>query len=302
MPTSASEQNTRLRARQLQRLNEKNEREALPEDLQFANLLEPNWKVVPEGEVDVPEEWAKRSGSLISTLTHFRKSVKLLVENQGLPLHEGPEPLEQALPELVQTREGDREGDKSYDEPLIEFSEPPKPTPRQGKAKTDTSSGAKTFQDVLEAPKERPRYLEAEDANNEHQRRLQVEKRLADTTEQLRHLDIQWSEEKRVLKDKLRQVSKDLDKATTERDQATDRLNQATAQLSRTKDQLSQTTILLEEAKKQLDNMITELYQVKEAKEKGGKRRQQEQIYPFLTDENYETLRMMMNKSKARQG
>lgn len=313
MPTSTSEQNTRLRARQLQRLNETNEREGplpfisklMPEDLQFANLLEPNWKVVPEGEVDVPEEWTKRSGSLTSTLTHFRKSVKLLVDNQELPWHNGPEPLEQTLPEPVQTREGDRKGetkeDNSHEQPLIEFSEPPKPAIGQGKDKTDASPGANTVQDVLEATRERQRRREAEDATNEHQRRLQVEKQLVDTTKQLRDLDIQWSTEKRVLKDKLSQALRDLDKTTAERDQATDRLSQVTAQLSQTKDQLGQTTILHDETKKQLDNLMSELDQEKEAKERGEQRRQQEQIYPLLTDENYETLRMMMSKSKGRQ-
>ncbi|RSL87669.1 hypothetical protein CDV31_016211 [Fusarium ambrosium] len=310
MPTSASEQNTLLRARQLQRLNEKNEKEGplpfidklMPEDLQLANLLEPNWKVVPEGEVDVPEEWTKRSGSLTSTLTHFRKSVKLLVNNQELPLDDIPETIEHISPEPTQTREGDKEGGNGYEGPLIEFSEPPKPTTRQGKAKTGASPSAKTFQDVLEANKEHQRRREVEGANHERQRRLEVEKQLADTTGKLRDLDLQWSGEKRALNDKLSQVSKELDKNTGERDQAIDRLNQATIQLYQTKDKLSQTTILLDETKKQLDNMTTELDQVKQAKERGEQRRQQGQIDPLLTDENYETLRMMMSKCKGRQG
>ncbi|KAM0414575.1 hypothetical protein ACHAPT_013591 [Fusarium lateritium] len=301
MPSSTSEQNTRVRARQLQRLNERIKREGhlpytdqlTPEDLQLANRLEPNWKVVPDGEVDIPEEWTTKAGSLSCTLMHFRKNVKLLLAKQELPTDDVPETPEQTSPAPPQTQEkGDREGDGSHSKDLIQFSEPPKPTTRQENAKLDASPGTKTAQDVL-WPHE---------TTNERRRRLQVEKQLAEATRELQDLEIKWSGEKQMLQDKLNQAVKRLEKTTAEYNQTTKWLNQAMSQLNHTRTQLGQTTVRLNKTNEQLEMAVMELDQVKKAKERGEQGHQQERTDPLLTDENYETLRKMMRKSKGREG
>jgi hypothetical protein len=88
MAWATSEENTRLRARQLLRYHNKHDESGpLPNankitesDIELAELLAPVWRLEEcnEGEVEYPEQWEKLAKSLSFTLGSFRRNAKAM--------------------------------------------------------------------------------------------------------------------------------------------------------------------------------------------------------------------------------